>query len=86
MSPLDWHVSLAARYTRPMSTNLQVHVRIETIGEPDTSLTILTHEDSLATLASPLDPLERPIVKDGAHAHSLVNQTLSRHGEPHHLR
>jgi hypothetical protein len=45
-----------------------VHVRVETIGEPYDTMTILLHEDSLATIRSQLDRLERLIARYGAHA------------------
>jgi hypothetical protein len=51
-----------------MSTYPQVHVRMETIGLPLTTVTILINEDSLATVASHLDTLERLIMEYGAHA------------------
>lgn len=49
-----------------MSTYPQVHVRMETIGLPLTTVTILINEDSLATVASQLDTLERLIAQYGA--------------------
>jgi hypothetical protein len=51
-----------------MSTYPQVHVRMETIGLPLTTLSVLINEDSLATVASQLDTLERLIRQYGAHA------------------
>ncbi len=36
----------------------QLHVRMDTVGEPYTTITILIHEDSLETLESQLDTLE----------------------------
>jgi hypothetical protein len=51
-----------------MSTYPQVHVRMETIGLPLTTVTLLINEDSLATVASHLDTLERLIVEYGAYA------------------
>jgi hypothetical protein len=50
-----------------MSTYPQVHIRMETMGLPLTTVTILIHEDSLATVASQLDMLERLIGQYGAH-------------------
>jgi len=44
----------------------QVHVRMETIGLPLTTVTILINEDSLATVASQLETLERLIGQYGA--------------------
>jgi hypothetical protein len=51
-----------------MSTYPQVHVRMETIGLPLTTVTILINEDSLATVESQLDTLERLIAQYGATA------------------
>jgi hypothetical protein len=51
-----------------MSAYPQVHVRFETIGEPYNTVTILINEDSLATVASQLDMLERLIARYGADA------------------
>jgi hypothetical protein len=51
-----------------MSTYPQVHVRFDTIGEPYSTITILMNEDSLATVASQLDTLERLIAQYGAQA------------------
>ncbi len=41
---------------------------METIGLPLTTVTLLINEDSLATVASHLDTLERLIVEYGAYA------------------
>jgi hypothetical protein len=51
-----------------MSTYPQVHVRMETIGLPLTTISVLINENSLATVASQLDMLERLIGQYGAHA------------------
>ena len=51
-----------------MSTDPQVHIRIETLGEPYHTVTILIHEDSLATIERQLDTLEHLIARYGAHA------------------
>jgi hypothetical protein len=51
-----------------MSAYPQVHVRMETIGLPLTTVTILINEDSLATVAHQLDTLERLIARYGAQA------------------
>jgi hypothetical protein len=51
-----------------MSAYPQVYVRFETIGEPYSTITILMNEDSLATIASQLDTLERLIAAYGAKA------------------
>jgi hypothetical protein len=51
-----------------MSTYPQVHVRMETIGLPFTTVTIDMNENSLAKMASRLDLLERLIARYGAHA------------------
>jgi hypothetical protein len=51
-----------------VSTYPQVHVRFETIGEPYDTVTILIHEDSLVTIRSQRDTLERLITRYGAHA------------------
>jgi hypothetical protein len=51
-----------------MSTYPQVHIRMETIGLPLTTVTILINVDSLATVASHLDTLERLIAEYGAQA------------------
>ena len=46
----------------------QVHVRLETMGEPLSTITILIHEDSLATIACKLDMLEHLIAHYGTTA------------------
>ena len=46
----------------------QVHGRFETMGEPLSTITILIHEDSLATVACKLDMLEHLIAQDGTTA------------------
>jgi hypothetical protein len=51
-----------------MSAYPQIHIRMETIGLPLTTVTILIHEDSLATIASHLDTLERLIAEYGTKA------------------
>jgi hypothetical protein len=51
-----------------MSTYPQVHVRMETMGLPLITVTILINEDSLATVASHLDTLERLIAEYGVYA------------------
>jgi hypothetical protein len=51
-----------------MSAYPQVHVRLETMGEPFTTITILMQKDSLATGERQLDTLERLIVRYGAKA------------------
>jgi hypothetical protein len=51
-----------------MSAYPQVHVRIETIGEPFSTITILLNEDSLATVACKLDMLEHLIAHYGTTA------------------
>jgi 2-iminoacetate synthase ThiH len=69
MAPMDRHVSKVQKdRKRPMSAYPQIHVRMETIGLPLTTVTILIHEDSLATIASHLDTLERLIAEYGAKA------------------
>jgi hypothetical protein len=60
-----------------MSTYPQVHIRFETIGEPYHTVTILIHEDSLATIEHQLDTLERLIARYGAHAFFGEPQTES---------
>ena len=50
-----------------MSTYSQVHVRMETMGLPLITVTILINEDSLATVASHLDTRERLIAEYGAY-------------------
>ena len=51
-----------------MSTSPQVHGRLDLPGLPCTTITILTHEDSPATIAYQLYLLERLIAHDGATA------------------
>jgi hypothetical protein len=51
-----------------MSAYPQVHVRMETIGLPLTTVTILINEDSLATVACKLDMLEHLIAHYGTTA------------------
>jgi hypothetical protein len=51
-----------------MSAYPQVHVRFQTIGEPFSTITILINEDSLVTIRSQLDTLERLIAQYGAQA------------------
>ena len=46
----------------------QVHGRFETMGEPLSTITILIHEDSLATVACKLDMLEHLIAHYGTTA------------------
>ena len=46
----------------------QLHVRMDTVGEPYTTLTILIHEDSLETLESQLDILDQLITQYGPKA------------------
>lgn len=46
----------------------QLHVRIDTIGEPYTTITILLNEDSLETVERQLDILDSLIVQYGAQA------------------
>ena len=48
-----------------MSAYPQVHVRMESIGLPLTTVTILINEDSLATVACKLDMLEHLIAHYG---------------------
>jgi hypothetical protein len=48
-----------------MSADPQVHIRLETIGEPLSTITILINEDLLATVACKLDMLEHLIAQDG---------------------
>jgi hypothetical protein len=69
MAPMDWHVSIVQKDGKgPMSAYPQVHVRMATIGLPLTTVTIRINEDSLATVASQLDMLERLIAQYGAKA------------------
>jgi hypothetical protein len=51
-----------------MSTYPQVPVRMDTMGLPLTTVSVLINEDSLATVASQLDTLERVIAQYGAQA------------------
>ena len=46
----------------------QLHVRMDTVGEPYTTITILMHEDSLETLESQLDILDQLIAQYGPQA------------------
>ena len=68
MALMDWHVSMVQKGNRQMSTYPQVHVRMETIGLPFTTVTILINEDSLATVACKLDMLKHLIVHYGTTA------------------
>jgi hypothetical protein len=65
MAPIDWHVSLVQKGARPMSPYPQVHVRLETMGEPLSTITMLIHEDSLEAVACKLDMLEHLIAHYG---------------------
>jgi hypothetical protein len=49
-----------------MSLYPQIYVRMETIGEPYTSIMVLINEDSLATVERQLDTLEHLIAQHGA--------------------
>jgi len=49
-----------------MSLSSQIYVRMETIGEPYTTITILINEDSLATVERQLDTLEHLTAQYGA--------------------
>jgi hypothetical protein len=53
---------------RLMAAYPRIHVRMETIGLPLTTVTILMNEDPLATVESQLDTLERLIAQYGATA------------------
>lgn len=46
----------------------QLHVRMDTIGEPYTTITILLSEDSLETIERQLDILDNLIAQYGASA------------------
>jgi hypothetical protein len=46
----------------------QLHVRMDTIGEPYTTITILLNEDSLETVERQLDILDSLITQYGAKA------------------
>ena len=46
----------------------QLHVRMDTVGEPYTTITILIHEDSLEALDRQLDTLDRLIAQYGSKA------------------
>ena len=46
----------------------QLHVRMDTVGEPYTTITILIHEDSLETLENQLDTLDQLIAQYGPKA------------------
>jgi hypothetical protein len=46
----------------------QLHVRMDTVGEPYTTITILLNEDSLETLERQLDVLDGLIAHYGAGA------------------
>jgi hypothetical protein len=49
-----------------MSLYPQIYVRMETIGEPYTTIMVLLNEDSLATVERQLDTLEHLIAQYGA--------------------
>jgi hypothetical protein len=51
-----------------MSPYPQVHIRLETMGEPLSTMTMLVHEDSLAAVACKLDMLEHLIAHYGTTA------------------
>jgi hypothetical protein len=51
-----------------MSRYPQIHVRIDTISEPLTTITIPMPEDSLATMERQLGTLERLIAQHGSEA------------------
>jgi hypothetical protein len=61
MALRDWHVSIVQKGDRQMFTYPQVHVRMETIGLPYTTMTVLIHEDSLTAVTHQPDTLERLI-------------------------
>ena len=46
----------------------QLHVRMDTVGEPYTTITILVNEDSLETIERQLDVLDGLITHYGARA------------------
>jgi hypothetical protein len=58
----------AERREQQMSTYPQVPVCMETMDLPLTTVSVLINEDSLATVASQLDTLERLIARYGAQA------------------
>jgi hypothetical protein len=62
-----------------MSSYPQIHVRIDTINEPLTTITIPMPEDSLATLERQLDTLERLIAQYGSKAFWGEPDTESAH-------
>jgi hypothetical protein len=49
-----------------MSLYPQIYVRMETLGEPYTTVMVLINEDSLTTVERQLDTLEHLIVQYGA--------------------
>jgi hypothetical protein len=49
-----------------MSLSPQIYVRMETIGEPYTTIMVLINGDSLATVERQLDMLEHLIAQYGA--------------------
>jgi hypothetical protein len=51
-----------------MSAYPQVHIRLETMGEPLSTITMLVNEDSLAAVACKLDMLEYLIAHYGTTA------------------
>jgi hypothetical protein len=51
-----------------MSAYPQVHIRLETMGEPLSTITMLINEDSLAAVACKLDMLEHLIAYYGTTA------------------
>jgi hypothetical protein len=51
-----------------MLTYPQLHVRMDTVGEPYTTITLLVNEDSLETLERQLDVLDGLIAHYGASA------------------
>ena len=51
-----------------MSAYPQVHIRLETMGEPLSTITMLINEDSLAAVACKLDMLEHLIAHYGTTA------------------
>jgi hypothetical protein len=64
MAPLASHMSLVRKGAMAVVPYPQVHVRLETMGEPLSMMTVLLNADSLATVACQLDLLEHLTAQD----------------------
>ena len=68
MAPLASHMSLVRKGAMADVPYPQVHVRLETMGEPLSTMTMLLNADSLATVVCQLYLLEHLTAQDGTTA------------------